>query len=63
VALGELLQYGGAVVADCSQLDSMLLKSLFGILQLDQLRFAEGSPVRGPEEKKNRSAGSAQRLV
>lgn len=63
MALGEVLQYGRAVVADRSQLNPMLLKSLFGILQLDQLRFAEGSPVRGPEEKKNRSVGSAQRLV
>jgi hypothetical protein len=32
-------------------------------LQLHQLRFAEGSPIRGPEEKKYRSVASAQCLV
>jgi len=63
VALGEVLQYGRAVVADRSQLDPMLLKSLFRVLQLDQLRFAEGSPVRRSEEKKYRSVGSAQRFI
>ena len=63
MALSEVLQYGRTVVADRSQLDPMLPKSLFRILQLHELRFAERSPIRGPEEKKNRSVGFAQCVI
>ena len=58
VPLGEVLQDRRIVIADRGQLDPLLLKSWFRILQLDQLRFAEGSPIRGPKEKKNCSVRS-----
>ena len=53
VAVGKVLQDCGPIVADGSQLDPLLLKSLFCILQLDELRFAERSPIGGAKEKEN----------
>jgi hypothetical protein len=50
VPLSEVLEDILAIVTDRSQLDFLLLKSLFGILQLHELRFAEGSPIGGTEE-------------
>jgi len=44
--LSEFLEYGFAVVTDGRQLDPLLLKPFSCCLQLDQLRFAEGSPIR-----------------
>ena len=63
VPIGEVLQDCWTVVADRSQLDSLLLKSLFGILQLHELRFTERSPIGGAEEEKNRAVRPPQRLA
>jgi len=41
----------------------LLLEALFRMLQLHELRFAEGSPVGGPEEEEYRAARSHQALV
>ena len=59
----EVLHDRRRIVADGSQLDTLLLKPLLCILQLDELRFAEGSPVRRPEEEQNCSVRSSQCLV
>src|SRR5206468_5480804 len=59
-AAGEVFQYGFAIVADTRQLDSLLLELCFGVLQLNQLPFAVGSPIRGPEEQQNRAMRSLQ---
>ncbi len=44
--LSEFLEYGVTVVTYGRQLDPLLLKPFSCCLQLDQLRFAEGSPIR-----------------
>ena len=44
--VSELLEYGFTVVTNCRQPDPFLLKPFSFCLQLDQLRFAEGSPIR-----------------
>src|SRR5215469_11632918 len=44
--LSEFLEYGFAVVTDGRQRDPLFLKPFSCCLQLDQLRFAEGSPIR-----------------
>ena len=59
-AIREVFQYGFAVVADRRELDSLLLESCFGILQLDQLPFAVGSPIRGTEKEQDRAVRSFQ---
>ena len=51
--LGEVLEDGGAVVTDRREFDPLFLESLSCVLQLDQLRFAERSPIRRAEEKKD----------
>jgi len=63
VAVGKVLQDCRAIVTDGSQLDPLFLKSLFRILQLDELRFAERSPISGAEEKKNCPIRSPQGFV
>jgi len=60
VPIGEVLEDRLTVVADGCDFDAACFNPLFRVLQLDQLRFAEGSPIRGPEEKKNRSVRPAQ---
>ena len=55
VPLGEVLQDGWAIVANGRQLQSLRFKSLLRVLQLHELRFAEGSPISGTEEKQNRT--------
>ena len=53
VPLGEVLQDRRTIVANSRQLQSLRLKSLFCVLQLHELRFAEGSPVGRTEEEEN----------
>jgi hypothetical protein len=60
-AVGERPQYLNAVIADGRQLEALLLKSCFRVLQLDQLPFAVRSPVGGTKEKENRAVSSFQR--
>jgi len=63
VPAGEVLQDSRAIVANGGQLDALLFKSSFRVLQLHELRFAEGSPICGTEEEKNRSIRASQCLV
>ena len=60
--VSEVLQYFLAVIADCRQLDPLLVKSCFRVLQLDQLRFAVGSPVGRTKKKENGAVWSFQRI-
>ncbi len=53
--VGKVFQDRWTVVTNRSEFDSLCFKSLFGVLQLHELRFAEGSPIRGAEEEKNRA--------
>jgi hypothetical protein len=48
------------VVADGREFDALLLESREGTLQLNQLPFAERSPVSGTEEEKYRAVPSFQ---
>jgi hypothetical protein len=63
VSPGEVLQDCVAVVAYGGDSDAGFGKSLFGALQLNQLRFAKGSPIGRSKEQKNSSLRSAQRLA
>ena len=63
VPLREVLQYLWTVITDRRDLDALGLKSLFRILQLHELRFAEGSPIRGTEEEKNSAVRALERLI
>ncbi len=63
VPRSKVLEDCRAVIADGCQFDSLFFKSLFRILQLHELRFAEGSPVGGPEEEQNRTVRSLQCFV
>ncbi len=42
-------------MADRSEAKALLFESFFCILQLHELRFAEGSPICGADEKDNRA--------
>jgi len=53
VPVGKIFQDFFRVIADGRQLDPLLFESRDGALQLDQLPFAERSPVRGTEKEKN----------
>jgi hypothetical protein len=50
VAFREILQDRRTIVTNRRQFQPLRFKFLFCILQLYELRFAEGSPVRGAEE-------------
>jgi hypothetical protein len=63
VPLGEVLEDSLAIVANRGQLKSLRFKSLFRVLQLHELRFAEGSPVGGTEEKEDSAVRALERLV
>jgi len=65
-AVRKVFQNGLSVIADRREFDSLLFESCFCVLQLNQLPFAVGSPVRGTEKQENRSVSSlqtVQRLV
>jgi hypothetical protein len=63
VPLGEILQDCRTVVADRGQFESLRLKSLFCVLQLHELRFAERSPIGRTEEEKDGALRPFERLV
>jgi len=63
VALRKVPKDGLTIVANRGQLDAPVLELCFGILQLHQLRFAKGSPIRGTEEKDGRPLGTFQRFI
>ena len=58
--VGKIFQDFFRVIADGRQLDPLLFESRDGALQLDQLPFAERSPVGGTEKEKNGSVPSFQ---
>ena len=60
VPVGKIFQDFFRVIADGRQLDPLLFESRDGALQLDQLPFAERSPVRGTEKEKNSAVRSFQ---
>ena len=60
VPVGKIFQDGCGVVADRRQLEALLFKLRNGALQLDQLPFAEGSPVGGAIEEKHRAVLALQ---
>jgi hypothetical protein len=53
VAIGKILQNFFRVIADGDELDALFFKPRYRGLQLDQLPFAEGSPVGGTKEKQD----------
>ena len=61
MAVGEKFQDLLRVVADGSQFDSLFFESRGRVLQLDQLPFAEWSPVGGTEKENDGSVRSFQR--
>jgi hypothetical protein len=63
VPAGKVLQDHWTVITDRRELDTLGFKSLFCILQLHELRFAEGSPIRGTEEEKHRAVRPLERLI
>src|SRR5271169_6693675 len=62
VPVRKKLQDFFRVVADGRQLDLLLFESWNCTLQLDQLPFAEGSPVRGAEKEKEGAVRAFQRV-
>jgi hypothetical protein len=62
VVVGKKFQDFFRVIADSSQLDPLLLESRNRTLQLDQLPFAERSPVGGTEKEKNSAVRSFQAI-
>jgi hypothetical protein len=60
VAGGKISQDFFGVITDGRQLDSLLFESWECALQLDQLPFAERSPVRGTEKQQHRAVCSLQ---
>src|SRR5258707_11013014 len=61
--ISEILQDSLAIIANGGQLQALRLKSLLCVLQLHELRFAEGSPVSRTEEQKDGALASLERLV
>jgi hypothetical protein len=53
VAVGEEFQDFLGVIADGRELDALLFEPGVCALQLDQLPFAEGSPVGGTEKEED----------
>jgi len=62
VPVRKIFQDFFAIVADRRELDALLFESFDGALQLDQLPFAERSPIRGTEKEKNGAVRSFQRI-
>jgi len=62
MTVGKKLEDLFRVVTDSRQFDALLLESLSGALQLDQLPFAKRSPVGGTEEEKYGATSSFQSI-
>src|ERR1700674_4125607 len=58
--VGKIFQDFFRVIADGCQLDPLLFESRECALQLDQLPFAERSPIRGTEKEKHGAVRSSQ---
>lgn len=62
VPRGKIVQHLDAVITDCGNADSLLLEFCATSFQLDQLRFAVGSPIGGTEEQYRRAFGPEKAL-
>jgi hypothetical protein len=62
VPVSKIFQDFFRVIANGRQLDPLLFESRDCALQLDQLPFAERSPVRGTEKEKNGAVRSFQSI-
>ena len=62
VSIGKIFQDFFRVIADGRQLDPLFFESRDGALQLDQLPFAERSPVGGTEKEKNDTVRTLQAI-
>jgi hypothetical protein len=62
VAVGEEFQDFFVVIAESGKLDALLFESRKSGLQLDQLPFAEGSPIGGTEKEENGAVGTFECL-
>jgi hypothetical protein len=60
VPVSKIFQDFFRVIADGGQLDALLFESRDGALQLDQLPFAEGSPIGRTKKEKNGAVRSFQ---
>jgi hypothetical protein len=60
MATGKIIQDFFGIITDSRKLNPLLFESRDGALQLDQLPFAEGSPVGGTEKEKNGALCSSQ---
>src|SRR5690349_3126311 len=63
VPLAKIHEDRWTIVANGSQIEPLLLEPFFGVLQLHELRFAEGSPIGGTKEKENCPFWTLQCLV
>jgi hypothetical protein len=61
VPVSEVLKDCPTIVANSSHCKTALRKLDLGALQLNQLRFAERSPVRRSKEQQHGSVGTTQR--
>ena len=61
MSLSKISQDCLGVVADGSKPDALLAELFLCTLQLDQLLFAEGSPIGRAEEQEHQTVGSHQR--
>jgi hypothetical protein len=59
VPVRKIFEYLFRVIADGRQLDPLRFESWDSALQLDQLPFAEGSPVSGTEKEENGAVRSS----
>jgi hypothetical protein len=58
VAIAKEFQNFFIVIADGGKFDALLFEALRCVLQLDQLRFAEGSPIGGTKKKEHGAVGT-----
>jgi hypothetical protein len=63
VPLAKIHEDRWTIVAYCSQIEPLLHEPFLGVLQLHELRFAEGSPIGGTKEKENCPFWTLQCLV
>ena len=62
LTIGKELEYRYGIVTDSREAQASFLQSISAVLQLDQLAFAEGSPVSRAVEDKHGSARSTDGL-
>jgi len=63
VPLGKIREDRWTIVAYCSQMKPLLFEPIFGVLQLHELRFAEGSPIGGAKKQKDSALRPFEGLV